>query len=104
MLSTEEYGKLWMSYSNDVKQNLKPLTGSKGPLMTSLNALQESLRLHTVHIIGSESIAACRLLSGAPCLMHCRVHGASLAVWLRSPLHAFPDCLLYHCQRVLQDP
>lgn len=55
MLSTEEYGKLWMSYSNDVKQNLKPLTGSKGPLMTSLNALQESLRLHTVHIIGKLS-------------------------------------------------
>ncbi|XP_027019561.1 AP-4 complex subunit epsilon-1 isoform X2 [Tachysurus fulvidraco] len=104
MLSTEEYGKLWMSYSNDVKQNLKPLTGSKGPLITSLNALQESLRLHTVHIIGSEGIVACRLLSGAPCLMHCRVHGASLVVWLRSPLHAFPDCLLYHCQRVLQDP
>ncbi|KAK3526291.1 hypothetical protein QTP70_022699 [Hemibagrus guttatus] len=104
MLSTEEYGKLWLSFSNDVKQNLKPLTGSRGPLITSFNALQESLRLHTVHIIGSEGIAACRLLSGAPCLMHCRVHGASLAVWLRSPLLALPDCLLYHCQRVLQDP
>ncbi|XP_026775724.2 AP-4 complex subunit epsilon-1 [Pangasianodon hypophthalmus] len=103
MLSTEEYGKLWLSFSNDVKQNLKLLTGARGPLITTLNALQESLRLHTVHIIGSEGIVACRLLSGAPCLMHCRVHGASLAAWLRSPLPAFPDCLLYHCQRVLQE-
>lgn len=104
MLSTEEYGKLWLSFSNDVKQNLKLLTGARGPLITTLDALQESLRLHTVHIIGSEGIVACRLLSGAPCLMHCRVHGSSLAVWLRSPLNAFPDCLLYHCQRVLQEP
>lgn len=103
MLSTEEYGKLWPSFSNDVKQNLKLLTGSRGPLITTLNALQESLQLHTVHIIGLEGIVACRLLHGAPCLMHCRVHGTSLAVWLRSPLPAFPDCLLYHCQRVLQD-
>lgn len=54
--------------------------------------------------LGSEGIVACRLLSGAPCLMHCRVHGASLAVRLRSPMAAFPDCLLYHCQRVLQEP
>ncbi|XP_060770460.1 AP-4 complex subunit epsilon-1 [Neoarius graeffei] len=104
MLSTEEYGKLWLSFSNDVKQNLKLLMGAQGPLITTLDALQESLRLHTVHVIGSEGIVACRLLSGAPCLMHCRVHGASLAVWLRSPLPAFPDCLLYHCQRVLQEP
>ncbi|KAF5908276.1 AP-4 complex subunit epsilon-1, partial [Clarias magur] len=53
-LSTEEYGKLWLSFSNDVKQNLKLLTGTrgaKGPLETTLNALQESLQLHTVHII-----------------------------------------------------
>ncbi|XP_053343985.1 AP-4 complex subunit epsilon-1 [Clarias gariepinus] len=106
-LSTEDYGKLWLSFSNDVKQNLKLLTGTRGargPLETTLDALQESLRLHTVHIIGSEGIVACRLLNGAPCLMHCRVHSASLAVWLRSPLPAFPDCLLYHCQRVLQEP
>ncbi|KAI5614835.1 AP-4 complex subunit epsilon-1, partial [Silurus asotus] len=102
-LSTEEYGKLWLSFSNDVKQNLKLLTGTESPLITTLNALQENLRIHTVHIIGSEGIVACRLLNGAPCLMHCRVHGAVLAVRLRSPLPAFPDCLLYHCQRVLQE-
>lgn len=55
MLSTEEYGKLWLSFSNDVKQNLKLLTGARDPLITTLDALQESLRLHTVHIIGKMS-------------------------------------------------
>lgn len=55
MLSTEDYGKLWPSFSNDVKQNLKLLTGARGPLTATLNALQESLRLHTVHVIGKWS-------------------------------------------------
>lgn len=55
MVSTEEYGKLWLSFSNDVKQNLKLLTGAGGPLITTLDALQESLRLHTVHVIGKMS-------------------------------------------------
>uniref|UniRef100_A0AAR2IX48 AP-4 complex subunit epsilon n=1 Tax=Pygocentrus nattereri TaxID=42514 RepID=A0AAR2IX48_PYGNA len=103
MLNTEEYGKLWLSISNDVKQNLKLLTGGGDPLRATLNALKDSLQLHIVDIIGSEGIVACHLLRGGPCLMHCRVHGASLAVWLRSPLPSLPDCLLYHCQRALQE-
>ncbi|XP_036432371.1 AP-4 complex subunit epsilon-1 isoform X2 [Colossoma macropomum] len=103
VLNTEEYGKLWLSISNDVKQNLKLLTDGGDPLRATLNALKDSLKLHIVDIIGSEGIVACRLLRGGPCLMHCRVHGASLAVWLRSPLPSLPDCLLYHCQRALQE-
>lgn len=55
MLSTEEYGKLWLSFTNDVKQNLKLLTGTEGPLVATLTALQDSLRLHTVHVIGKMS-------------------------------------------------
>ncbi|KAI4903115.1 hypothetical protein NFI96_015692 [Prochilodus magdalenae] len=103
VLSTEEYGKLWLSISNDVKQNLKLLTDGGDPLKATLMALKDSLQLHVVDIIGSEGIVACRLLRSGPCLMHCRVHGASLAVWLRSPLASLPDCLLYHCQRALQE-
>ncbi|KAL7857667.1 hypothetical protein AOLI_G00177690 [Acnodon oligacanthus] len=103
VLNTEEYGKLWLSISNDVKQNLKLLTDGGDPLRATLSALKDSLQLHVVDIIGSEGIVACRLLRGGPCLMHCRVHGASLAVWLRSPLPSLPDCLLYHCQRALQE-
>uniref|UniRef100_A0A8C2I326 AP-4 complex subunit epsilon n=1 Tax=Cyprinus carpio TaxID=7962 RepID=A0A8C2I326_CYPCA len=101
VVNTEEYGKLWLSLSHDVKQNLKLLTDASDPLRTTLNALKDALQLHVVDIIGSEGIVACRLLSGAPCLLHCRVNGAALAMWLRSPHPALPDCILYHCQRAL---
>lgn len=101
VVTTEEYGKLWLSLSHDVKQNLKLLTDAGDPLRTTLNALKDTLQLHIVDIIGSEGIVACRLLSGAPCLLHCRVNGSALAMWLRSPLPALPDCILYHCQRAL---
>lgn len=50
-----------------------------------------------------EGIVACRLLQDQPCLIHCRVHADTLAVWLRSPVPDLPDCLLYHCQRALQE-
>ncbi|XP_076846996.1 AP-4 complex subunit epsilon-1 isoform X2 [Brachyhypopomus gauderio] len=103
VLNTEDYGKLWLSCSHDVKQNLRLVTDVGEPLTATLNVLKDRLQLHIVDIIGSEGIVACRLLHGAPCLMHCRVHGASLAVWLRSSLSSFPDCLLYHCQRALQE-
>uniref|UniRef100_A0A8B9J4K3 AP-4 complex subunit epsilon n=1 Tax=Astyanax mexicanus TaxID=7994 RepID=A0A8B9J4K3_ASTMX len=103
VLSTEEYGKLWLSFSNDVKKNLPLLTNTGDSLLATLNALKDSLQLHIVDIIGSEGIVACRLLSGAPCLMHCRVNDASLAVWMRSPLSSLSDCVLYHCQRVLEE-
>uniref|UniRef100_A0A672M3T8 AP-4 complex subunit epsilon n=1 Tax=Sinocyclocheilus grahami TaxID=75366 RepID=A0A672M3T8_SINGR len=101
VVTTEEYGKLWLSLSHDVKQNLKLLTDAGDPLRTTLNALKDALQLHVVDIIGSEGIVACRLLSGAPCLLHCRVNGTALAMWLRSPHPALPDCILYHCQRAL---
>ncbi|KAF0040997.1 hypothetical protein F2P81_006895 [Scophthalmus maximus] len=52
---------------------------------------------------GMEGILACRLLRDRPCLMHCRVHAGALAVWLRSPVPDLPDCLIYHCQRALQE-
>ncbi|XDV53416.1 hypothetical protein PO909_021918 [Leuciscus waleckii] len=104
VITTEEYGKLWLSLSHDVKQNLKLLTDAGGdPLKTTLNALKDALQLHVVDIIGSEGIVACRLLSGAPCLLHCRVNGSALAVWLRSPHPSLPDCIMYHCQRALAE-
>lgn len=52
---------------------------------------------------GVEGLVACSLLQDQPCLMHCRVHAGRLAVWLRSPVADLPDCLLYHCQRALQE-
>uniref|UniRef100_A0A4W3JW95 AP-4 complex subunit epsilon n=1 Tax=Callorhinchus milii TaxID=7868 RepID=A0A4W3JW95_CALMI len=102
-LSTEEFGQLWLSLSNDVKQNIRMPTDSSGALSSALHRLQHELRLHIVDIIGQEGIAACQLLPDTPCLLHCRAHAGTLSVWLRSACRALPDCLLYECQKVTEN-
>nr|XP_023672930.1 AP-4 complex subunit epsilon-1 [Paramormyrops kingsleyae] len=102
-VSTEEYGRLWLSFSNDVKQNLRLLADSEDPLAATLAALKDKLRLHIVDIIGAEGIVACQLVPGQPCLLHCHAHGGTLTAWLRSPLPTLPDCLLYHCQKAIEE-
>ncbi|CAJ1056492.1 AP-4 complex subunit epsilon-1 [Xyrichtys novacula] len=102
-VSTEEYGTMWLAFSNDTKQNLTLISEDQESLTASLNVLKRKLQLHVVEIIGMEGIVACRVLQDQPCLMHCRVHAGSLAVWLRSPVPDLPDCLIYHCQRALQE-
>ncbi|XP_019712522.1 AP-4 complex subunit epsilon-1 isoform X1 [Hippocampus comes] len=102
-LSTEEYGTMWLAFSHDTKQNLTLVADVQDSLRATLDVLERKLHLHVVAIIGMEGIVACRLLPDQPCLMHCRVHGGTLAVWLRSPVPDLPDCLLYHCQRALQE-
>ncbi|KAM8860662.1 AP-4 complex subunit epsilon-1 [Synchiropus picturatus] len=102
LVSTEEYGQMWLDFSNDTKQNLT-LVSDQEPLRATLDVLKEKLHLHVVEIIGTEGIVACRVLNDKPCLLHCRVHAGSLAVWLRSPVSDLPDCLLYHCQRAVQE-
>ncbi|XP_073327523.1 AP-4 complex subunit epsilon-1 [Pagrus major] len=102
-VSTEEYGKMWLDFSNDTKQNLTLISDGQESLTATLNVLKKKLQLHVVEIIGMEGIVACRLLQDQPCLMHCRVHAGTLAVWLRSPVPDLPDCLIYHCQRALQE-
>uniref|UniRef100_A0A3P8U3W4 Adaptor related protein complex 4 subunit epsilon 1 n=1 Tax=Amphiprion percula TaxID=161767 RepID=A0A3P8U3W4_AMPPE len=101
-VSTEEYGTMWLAFSHDTKQNLTLISDGQEPLTATLNVLKKRLQLHVVEIIGMEGIVACRLLQDQPCLMHCRVHAGTLAVWLRSPIPDLPDCLIYHCQRALQ--
>ncbi|MBN3313376.1 AP4E1 protein, partial [Atractosteus spatula] len=51
-VSTEEYGKLWLSCTHDVKQNLKLLSDQINSLVTPLNALKQKLQIHVVDIIG----------------------------------------------------
>uniref|UniRef100_A0A3P8P4E4 AP-4 complex subunit epsilon n=1 Tax=Astatotilapia calliptera TaxID=8154 RepID=A0A3P8P4E4_ASTCA len=102
VVSTEEYGTMWLSFSHDTKQNLTLINDNQEPLTATLNALKKKLQLHVVEVIGMEGIVACRLLQDLPCLMHCRVNAGWLAVWLRSPVPDLPDCLIYHCQRALQ--
>ncbi|XP_058011936.1 AP-4 complex subunit epsilon-1 isoform X1 [Ahaetulla prasina] len=101
-MSTDEFGNLWLSISNEVRQNLK-VASSQGTLSLMLDTFQQKLKLHIVDIIGNEGIAACRLLPSTPCLLHCRLHGGTLALWFRSPCSALPDCLLYQCQKVMEE-
>ncbi|KAM9352476.1 AP-4 complex subunit epsilon-1 [Symphorus nematophorus] len=102
-VSTEEYGTMWLAFSHDTKQNLTLISDGQESLRATLNVLKKKLQLHVVEIIGMEGIVACRLLQDQPCLMHCRVHAGTLAVWLRSPVPDLPDCLIYYCQRALQE-
>ncbi|XP_030313260.1 AP-4 complex subunit epsilon-1 [Calypte anna] len=101
-MTTEDFGKLWLSLSNDVKQNIK-MSSSQGSLSEALNTLQQKLKLHIVDIIGNEGILACQLLPSVPCLLHCRTHSGMLALWFRSPCSALPDGLLYQCQKVMEE-
>lgn len=101
-VSTEQYGTMWLTFSNDTKQNLNLVTDGQDPLTDTLNVLKRKLNLHIVEIIGMEGIVACRLGQNQPCLLHCRIHAGTLAVWLRSPVPDLPDSLLYHCQRALE--
>uniref|UniRef100_W5N705 AP-4 complex subunit epsilon n=1 Tax=Lepisosteus oculatus TaxID=7918 RepID=W5N705_LEPOC len=102
-VSTEEYGKLWLSCTHDVKQNLKLLSDQINSLVTPLNALKQKLQIHVVDIIGEEGIVACQLVPSTPCLLHCRVHAGMLVVWLRSPSPYLPDCMIYQCQKAIQE-
>ncbi|XP_032378975.1 AP-4 complex subunit epsilon-1 [Etheostoma spectabile] len=102
-LTTEEYGTMWLAFSHDTKQNLTLISDDLEPLAATLNMLEKKLQLHVVEVIGMEGIVACRLLQDQPCLMHCRLHAGTLAVWMRSPVPDLPDCLMYHCQRALQE-
>lgn len=101
-MTTEDFGKLWLSLSNDVKQNIK-MSSSQGSLSAALNTLQQKLKLHIVDVIGNEGILACQLLPSVPCLLHCRTHSGMLALWFRSPCSALPDGLLYQCQKVMEE-
>ncbi|KAL2300677.1 hypothetical protein Nmel_013562 [Mimus melanotis] len=101
-MTTEDFGKLWLSLSNDVKQNIK-MSSCQNSLSAALDTLQQKLKLHRVDIIGNEGILACQLLPSVPCLLHCRTHSGMLALWFRSPCAALPDGLLYQCQKVMEE-
>nr|XP_023395257.1 AP-4 complex subunit epsilon-1 isoform X3 [Loxodonta africana] len=100
-ISTEDFGKLWLSFANDVKQNIK-MSESQAALPSALKTLQQKLRLHIVDIIGNEGLLACQLLPSVPCLLHFRVHADVLALWFRSSCSTLPDYVLYQCQKVME--
>lgn len=51
-VSTEEYGKMWLAFSHDTKQNLKLISDGQESLTATLNVLTKKLQLHVVEIIG----------------------------------------------------
>lgn len=53
MVSTEEYGTMWLAFSNDTKQNLALLSDGQETLSATLNMLKTKLQLHVVEIIGN---------------------------------------------------
>lgn len=100
-ISTEDFGKLWLSFANDVKQNIK-ISEPRVALASVLTELQQKLRLCVVDVIGSEGLLACKLLPSTPCILHCRVHADVVALWFRSSSSVLSDCLSCHCQKVMQ--
>ncbi|XP_019474993.1 AP-4 complex subunit epsilon-1 isoform X2 [Meleagris gallopavo] len=50
-MTTEDFGKLWLSLSNDVKQNIK-MPSSQDSFSAALSVLHQKLKLHIVDIIG----------------------------------------------------
>lgn len=52
MVSTEEYGTMWLSLAHDTKQNLTLINDDHEPLTATLNVLKKKLQFHVVEIIG----------------------------------------------------
>ncbi|KAM4748999.1 AP-4 complex subunit epsilon-1 [Rhinophrynus dorsalis] len=101
-ISTEDFGKMWLSFSSDVKQTVT-ISNAPDSLSGALNTLQQELNLYIVEIIGDEGLAACQLLPSVSFLLHCHLHEGMLVLWIKSTSAAFPDFLLYQCQRALEE-
>uniref|UniRef100_A0A8C8U988 AP-4 complex subunit epsilon n=1 Tax=Peromyscus maniculatus bairdii TaxID=230844 RepID=A0A8C8U988_PERMB len=100
-ISTEDFGKLWLSFANDVKQTIK-IAESQVALASVLTELQQKLRLHVIDVIGNEGLLACKLLPSTPCVLHCRAHGDAVALWFRSSCSVLSDYLSCHCQKLME--
>lgn len=51
-VSTEDYGKMWLAFSHDTKQNLRLVGVGPEALGATLGLLERKLRLRVVEIIG----------------------------------------------------
>ncbi|XP_075129552.1 AP-4 complex subunit epsilon-1 [Leptodactylus fuscus] len=102
MVSTEEFGKMWLTLSNDVKEKVL-ISNPQQSLSEVLLPLQQALNLYVVEVIGDEGIVACQLMPSAPSLLHCHLQEGMLVLWIRSSSSALSDCLLYFCQKALKE-
>lgn len=58
MVSTEEYGTMWLAFTHDTKQNLTLISDGEEPLADTLNVLKKTLQLQVVEIIGEYLFSA----------------------------------------------
>ncbi|XP_075714118.1 AP-4 complex subunit epsilon-1 [Rhinoderma darwinii] len=102
MISTEEFGKIWLTLANDVKEKIQ-IPSPQQSLSEVVLAVQQELNVYAVEVIGNEGIAACQLMPSEPCLLHCRLQKGILVVWIRSSISTLSDCLLHLCQNALKE-
>ncbi|XP_073509144.1 AP-4 complex subunit epsilon-1 isoform X1 [Phyllobates terribilis] len=102
VISTEEFGKMWLALPNDVKGRIQ-ISSPQQPLSEILLLVQQALNFHVVEVIGGEGIVACQLLPALPSLLHCHLQEGTLVVWIRSSSSTLSDCLLHLCQNVLKE-
>ncbi|KAE8617737.1 hypothetical protein XENTR_v10009187 [Xenopus tropicalis] len=99
-ISTEEFGIMWPSHSNELKRKL---TVGQQSFTGTLHNLQREINFHIVEIIGDEGLAACQMLPTVPCLLHCHFSSGLLTLWIRSHSSTLLDCLLRQCQKALEE-
>ncbi|KAG8440490.1 hypothetical protein GDO86_006298 [Hymenochirus boettgeri] len=100
VISTEEFGKMWQSFSGDKKHEIS-ISSAQESLSSILHNLQPKLNFYIVEVIGKEGIVACKMLPSVPSLLHCLFHDGLLTLWIRSPSLVLEDCFLSHCQNTL---
>ncbi|OCT89592.1 hypothetical protein XELAEV_18018210mg [Xenopus laevis] len=101
-ISIEEFGKMWPSYSSEVKHKITVVSGQQS-LAGVLHTLQQGINLYIVEIIGDEGLAACQMLPSVPLLLHCHFSSGLVTLWIRSISSTLPDCLFYHCQKAFEE-
>ncbi|XP_040269904.1 AP-4 complex subunit epsilon-1 isoform X1 [Bufo bufo] len=101
-ISTENFGKMWLRLSNELKEKIQ-ISSPQQSLSEVLLAIQQVLNLYVVEVIGDEGIAACQLMPSVPSLLHCHLQEGILVVWIRSSSSTLSDSLFHLCQNALTE-
>ncbi|XP_072174315.1 AP-4 complex subunit epsilon-1-like [Diadema setosum] len=97
-LSTEEFGKLWPEHTLDLRLVLEV----KGQTMSNIMNVMRSIHLFPVEIIGNEGIICGSLLGSSTCLVHVKMEGGKLDLWVKSRSKLLSQVLAKNCARLLQ--
>ncbi|XP_071511137.1 AP-4 complex subunit epsilon-1-like [Diadema antillarum] len=97
-LSTEEFGKLWPEHTLDLRLVLEV----KGQTMSNIMNMMRSIHLFPVEIIGNEGIICGSLLGSSTCLVHVKMEGGKLDLWVKSRSKLLSQVLAKNCARLLR--